>query len=273
MSMPSVRVAGHFGEFLQGRIGPDGPVALVTLPCPALAVAAWHAPGPGLSIHGSGQRLITPERARRFLARLDRRLSGHVRLRAAMPAGGGAGASTAALVALARLAGIASAPEALARACIAAEGASDPLMFSRPEDLLWASREGRVLDRFPALPRMDVIGGFLGPARRTDPGDANFPDIGDLIRAWGRAASTGRPEALAEIASLSASRTLALRGPESDPTAELARDLGAAGFAVGHTGSARALLFVPGRIGPHAGAALRAAGMTGIVRFRVGVRR
>ncbi|TCP38104.1 hypothetical protein EV662_12129, partial [Rhodovulum marinum] len=33
-------VAGHFGEFLQGRLGPDGPVVLVTLPCPALAVRA-----------------------------------------------------------------------------------------------------------------------------------------------------------------------------------------------------------------------------------------
>ena len=30
-------VAGHFGEWLQGRLGPDGPVALVTLPCPVRA--------------------------------------------------------------------------------------------------------------------------------------------------------------------------------------------------------------------------------------------
>lgn len=271
--MAPVRVAGHFGEFLQGRIGPGGPIALVTLPCPALAVEAWHAPGPGLSIHGSGQRLITPERARRFLARLDCVLSGRVRLRAAMPAGGGAGASTAALVALARLAGAVPAPDRLAAACIATEGASDPLMFPRPEELLWASREGRVLGTFPHLPRMDVIGGFLGPVRRTDPGDVLFPDIGDLIGAWEQAARTGRPEALGEIASLSASRTLALRGPDGDPTAALARDLGAVGFAVGHTGSARALLFVPGRIAAHASEALRAAGMTGIVRFCVGVRR
>ena len=36
----SVRVPGHFGELLQGRIGSDGPVALVTLPCPALGVTA-----------------------------------------------------------------------------------------------------------------------------------------------------------------------------------------------------------------------------------------
>ncbi|BAJ82867.1 BluE protein (plasmid) [Acidiphilium multivorum AIU301] len=28
-----IAVLGHFGEFLQGRIGPGGPVALVTVPC------------------------------------------------------------------------------------------------------------------------------------------------------------------------------------------------------------------------------------------------
>lgn len=271
MSAPCVRVAGHFGEFLQGRIGPAGPIALVTIPCPVLAVEAWHTPGRGLSVHCGGQRLITPERARKFLARLGADLAGHVRLRAAMPAGGGAGASTATLVALARLAGAAPAPEALAGACVAAEGASDPLMFPCPERLLWASREGRVLATLPPLPRLEVIGGFLGPARRTDAGDTNFPDIADLLAPWDRAARDGRAEALAEIASVSASRTLALRGPAGDPTAALARDLGAAGFAMGHTGSARALLFVPGRIAPHTAGALRAAGMTGIVRFRVGV--
>lgn len=271
MRPPFIRVAGHFGEFLQGRLGSDGPIALITLPCPPLAVEAWHRPGRGLSVHGSGQRLITPERARKFLVALGTSLTGRVRLKAAMPAGGGAGASTASLVALARLAGAAAAPEAIARACIATEGASDPLMFPRPEQLLWASREGRILATLPPLPRMDVIGGFLGPGRRTCARDVNFPDVGDLIEAWMSAAGSGHAQALAEIASLSASRTLALRGPEGDPTAALARELGAAGFAVGHTGSARALLFVPGRIVPRAAGALRAAGMTGIVRFRVGV--
>jgi len=35
----SVRISGHFGELLQGRLGPQGPVALITLPCPVLAAA------------------------------------------------------------------------------------------------------------------------------------------------------------------------------------------------------------------------------------------
>jgi uncharacterized protein involved in propanediol utilization len=272
VNAPPVRVAGHFGEFLQGRIGPAGPVALISVPCPAVAVAGWHCPGAGLSIHGSGQRLVTPDRARRFVARLGLGLSGRVRLSAAMPAGGGAGASTATLVALARLAGAGDPPEVIARACIAAEGASDPLMFPAPERLLWASREGRVLRHLPALPRIDVIGGFLGPGRRTDAGDQDFPDIRDLVDAWVTAAHAGRVEALADIAADSARRTLALRGPAGDPTDALAHELGAAGLVIGHTGSARGLLFVPGRIPEAAAGALRAAGMTGIVRFRVGAR-
>ena len=50
MAVTVARVAGHFGEFLQGRLGAEGPVALVTLPCPALrcrqtAGALW----PGLT--------------------------------------------------------------------------------------------------------------------------------------------------------------------------------------------------------------------------------
>jgi len=34
-------VAGHFGEWLQGRLGAEGPVGLVTLACAAVRV---HAP-------------------------------------------------------------------------------------------------------------------------------------------------------------------------------------------------------------------------------------
>jgi hypothetical protein len=37
-------VAGHFGELLQGRLGPSGPLALVTLPTRAFAVTARFHP-------------------------------------------------------------------------------------------------------------------------------------------------------------------------------------------------------------------------------------
>lgn len=271
--MTSARVAGHFGEFLQGRLGADGPVALITLPCPALDVTARRAPARGLALHGSGQRLLTPERARRFLRDLGLPVQGRYALRATMPAGGGAGASTAALVAIALAAGYAGSAARLARATVAAEGASDPLMHAAPERLLWASREGRALRPLSPLPAFDVLGGFFGPPRRTMPRDLNFPDIADLIGPWESAAGTGDRAALARIAAASADRTLSLRGGAAPPLADLARASGALGHAIAHTGSARALLFAPGTIPAHAAPLLREAGCGGIVAFRTEGRR
>lgn len=268
--MNLARVTGHFGEFLQGRLGPEGPVALVTLPCPAVWVEARVTPSFGLAIYGSGQRILTPDHARRFLRHLGPPAHGRVVLRAKMPVGGGAGASTAALVALARAMGYSGDAASLAKAAIATEGASDPLMFTAPERLLWASREGRSLRTLPPLPRFDVLGGFAGPPQRTRATDGRFPDISDLIAPWVQAATLGDRTALARLASTSADRTLALRGGMILPMAELAAATGALGHAIAHTGSARALLFAPGTIPRHAAGLMRTAGCRQIVTFRTG---
>lgn len=145
--------------------------------------------------------------------------------------------------------------------CLALEAASDPLMFACPARLLWASREGRVLDRLPPLPRVEVLGGVFGPPRRTEPRDTSFPEIGDLVQDWKVSAGN-----LAALASQSARRCLSLRGPAEDPTEALARRLGAAGFALAHTGSARAPLFAPGNVPPGAGQVLQGAGFSGMTR-------
>lgn len=268
--MSFARVTGHFGEFLQGRLGPDGPVVLVTLPCPSVWVEGRVSPAPGLAIHGSGQRLLTPDHARRFLSRLGLPARGRVTLRAAMPVGGGAGASTAGLVALARAMGHTGSAASLARAATATEGASDPLMFPTPERLLWASRQGRTAMSLPPLPVFDVIGGFAGPPQRTRAADSRFPDISDLLTPWIRAANAGDRAALARLAATSADRTLALRGGMILPLAELASATGALGHAIAHTGSARALLFAPGTVPPNAAGLLREAGCRRIVSFRTG---
>ncbi len=55
-----------------------------------------------------------------------------------MMPGGGAGSSTAGLVALARALGFSGTPDDLARLCVAIEAASDPLMFPHAERLLFA---------------------------------------------------------------------------------------------------------------------------------------
>ncbi|MGB7270782.1 MAG: propanediol utilization protein [Albidovulum sp.] len=260
----TVTVAGHFGELLQGRVGPTGVVALVTLPCRALTVSARIATS--AVPHGP----LSPARARILREELGLGDPGPVQLSATMPRGGGAGASTAALVAYARLAGSHHPAADLARACVAVEGASDPLMFANPDRLLWASRRAEVLQDLPKLPPFDVLGGFFGPNRRTNPADTGFADISDLIGPWVQAATCQDLPALAALASQSATRNLALRGPLPDPTAQLARATNALGYAIAHTGSARGLLFAPGTIPPDAAAHLARQGFRRIISFRAG---
>jgi uncharacterized protein involved in propanediol utilization len=256
-------VHGHFGELIQGRIGAR--LALISLPCPALRVTATRHAGSGLHIHSKG--LISPERARRFLATLGLGLRGRIVLDANMPIGGGAGSSTAALVALARLAGWQGGPLALAHACLRSEGATDPLMLANPAQTLWASREAVVLDQLPPLPPFDILGGFSGPIRRTEPADLHFPDISDLIPHWILAARSQDVAELAKLSTISAQRTLDLRGPADDPILGLAQRLGALGVVIAHTGSARGLIFARGQIPANGRAALSAAGLTSPVIF------
>lgn len=259
----SACVAGHFGELMQGRLGANGPLALISLPCPDLCLTATARPARGLSLHSpSGAPIITPARARTFLAMLDLRLNGKITLAPQMPVGAGAGASTAALVALARLAGWRGDDLALARACVASEGASDPLMLARPAQILWASREARPLAALPALPAFDILGGFWGDGQRTNAADLHFPDISALIGDWQRAAISQDLAALAKLATISAQATLALRQVQNDPTAALAGRLGALGYLIAHTGSARGLIFARGTVPPDGCSALRAAGLS-----------
>lgn len=259
-------VPGHFGEWMQGRLGARGPVALVTLPV-ADHVRLWHVPqGRVLRLHGVG---LMPIEARCFLRSLGLHLRGIVRMRAQTPLGLGTGVSTARLIGLARLAGWQGPPDALTAACIKSEGAADPLAFPAPECMLWASRIGRPLERLPRLPRYEILGGFWGGPSFTNPQDTRFADIGDLVAQWQRAR---RLEDFAVLATQSAQRCTDLRGPEADPTPRLARDLGALGWLRAHTGAARGLIFAPGTVPDDATGLLRAAGLRKIRQFRGGGR-
>lgn len=257
---------GHFGELLQGRMGPQGPVALITLPCPALRATATRSPG-AFALEQPEAEVLSADQAAAFLRRLGAPVEGRFLLRFDMPPGGGAGASTAARVALARACGILD-PARISAACLATEGATDPLMFSAPERMLWASRLGRNLADLPPLAPLEVVGGFFGPPRRTDPADEDFPDVSDLAALWPEAC--GSAEALAGLATESAARSLDQRGPAGDPTADLAREAGALGWCMAHTGSARALLFRPGEAPQGLEALLREAGFAETLRFRAG---
>ncbi|WP_176473823.1 propanediol utilization protein [Actibacterium ureilyticum] len=269
LSPHKAHAPGHFGELLQGRLGAGGPVALVTLPCPALRATARRVPARDLRLHAPGRVLTLPV-LRRFLRALDVPVRGRFTLHTDMPPGGGAGASTAALVAIARLVTPDCAPLELARACLMVEGATDPLMLPGPARVLWASRHAQPLRALPALPRFDVLGGFYGPTRRTDPGCTDFPQIDDLVPHWCAAARAGDLGTLAALASTSARRRLSQLGLAGDPTEALAQALGAKGMVIAHTGAARGLIFAPGAIPADGPARLRAAGFRGILQFRAG---
>ncbi len=257
-------VAGHFGEWLQGCLG--GEVVLVTLACPVRGASVGLRDAPGLVLDDPAG-VFGAARAGALLAALGLPVAGQITAQTDMPPGAGAGMSTAALVALARAAG--AEYHAIARACLQVEGAVDPLMLPAPDACLWAPRMARSRRPLPPPPEAAILGGLWGGPVITDPADQRFPEIADLIETWARAPDL---PAAAALASQSAARTTALRGPDADPTAALAARFGALGWARAHTGAARALIFPPGAVPPDAEAEMQRAGYSHVLQFRTGGR-
>ncbi|WP_417604552.1 hypothetical protein [Primorskyibacter flagellatus] len=259
------RVYGHFGEWMQGRLMPDGEVALITLPCRALWVQ--------IETDGTANAdsaMFPPDQLARFRHALRLGAAPWPRLSSNIPPGCGAGASSATLTALAYGAGFSGPPMDLAQACLDIEGATDPLMWPAPDAMIWASRSGRIVDTVPPPPPCVIVGGYWGAPERTDAFDTEFPDISDLLTPWCAAARSGDLPSLGRLASISASRCTALRGPR-DPMAELAEDLGALGVVRAHTGSARGLIFRPDSVPEGSTAALEKAGLNGVFQFATGL--
>lgn len=242
MSVARARVHGHMGELLQGRLGPSGPVALVTLPCRGLWLEVTRSDGP-FALAPSLAQILDIDRLRVLLACLEAPMVGAFGATVAMPIGAGAGASTAALLAVAQLVAPHLQLAQIEAICHQMEGASDPLLRPKAERLLWASRQAKVLGALPNPPDLLVVGGFLGATVRTDPLDLNFPDISDLVAAW--PAACREVSAFAGLVTASATRTLDLRGGDAKALHSLSLRLGAIGFAIAHTGTARAFLFPP----------------------------
>lgn len=235
------RVAGHFGELIQGLY--HGEVALLTLPCPIMgASVAWQPAAGGIAVHQPSRVLSRSQIRGAFEWAQGRPAFGRLVIRTGMPAGAGAGASTAALLALGRVLGLPQ--DAEAAFCLSLEGASDPLMRDDPGDVLWLSREAQVARALPPLPAMEVLGSYHGPPQRTRAEDRHFAPVEDLVEAW--ATGDGSARLLAELATRSAERNAALRGVELGAVRDLAARHGALGFSISHTGPARALLFAPG---------------------------
>ena len=256
---PLVRVAGQFGAYFQGRIGADGPVVMVTVPCAALGVEVVAEPG-AFAVDGADEAM-----ARRFFEALGSVPELRFRVTQDAPSGAGVGISTATLLALAKAAGI----EATTEALLAVETAVAPVMLGAPGDVLWSPRKAEVARWFGPLPEFVVVGGFFGTLETAN-ADNSFADVADIIEFWGAAIERGDRAALAGIATEAARRTTALRGPDGDPTEQLARDLGALGSVRAHAGTARGLLFAPGKVPGHVADALTEAGFADVLSFRTG---
>ena len=59
-------------------------------------------------------------------------------------------------------------------------------MYPEPARLLWAPREARALGALPPLPPLEIVGGFFGPGRRTDPATTTSPTSPTSSRPGGR---------------------------------------------------------------------------------------
>lgn len=249
------RAHGHCGELLQGRLGPGGPVALVTLPWPDLATRAWFAPAPGAPLMvrvrapGAHDPQVARRAARAVLAALGRPgWGGRLILANPAPVGGGAGSSS--MDALASIRAVAAAfggrfrPEQEAALALKAEPAVDPLMHDAP--VFFASREGRALAEMPPAPKLLAVGGFDGPGRETALAVPSCLDVTELAARLATAFASRDLAEIGRVATLSAEADQAQNPkPHWAEIGVLAKETGALGVAVSHSGSAVALLFSP----------------------------
>ncbi|MFF9143869.1 GHMP kinase [Streptomyces sp. NPDC014861] len=262
----------HHGELLQGFFrGADGRprAGLVTLPVATPGTRAdftlWPGTPPGAVTVVPDGRAKAARAARLAIAACAARTGrpahgGILHLTGAIPIGLGMGSSTsdvlAAVRAVADAYGLRLDPGTTARLAVRAERASDPLMLdadARP--VLFAQREGRVLEVLgPALPPLLVVGCLLGGGAPVDtlalavpaPTEADLRAYGLLRDQLRRAVTDGDTALLGRVATASARRAQrVLCHPEFDELITLARETGAVGVQIAHSGSVAGVLHDP----------------------------
>ncbi|CAM5400060.1 Kinase OS=Streptomyces tendae OX=1932 GN=GUR47_32360 PE=4 SV=1 [Streptomyces tendae] len=269
------RAACHHGEILQGRFLDERrrPVhALVTLPMngPGSTAGFTHRPGsppdevtvtPGSRTKARTAAVLT---VRECAARRGSDpCGGELTLTGGLPVGLGMGSSTSDVIATVRAVadswGLRLPPETVARIAVRAEGASDPLMHG-PRPLLFAQREGRVLEALGAvLPPTVVVGCTLAGGGPVDTlalpalhHDGDLPAYGRLRRMLRRAVADTDTALLGRVSTASARlRQRTLSKPEFPTLLEIADSMGAAGVQVAHSGNVAGILFDPRLPGLH----------------------
>lgn len=250
----------HHGELLQGVFeGADGRLhrGLVTLPLPSLQARATFWPrGQGSIATRPAGRSKAARAAELALAHLGLAgQGGELTLESEIPLGHGYGSSTADVIAtlraVAAAAGTTLRRATLARLAAAAEGASDAIAYGT-QAVLFAQREGRVLEHLgPELPPLVVVGLVSGRERavdtlalapaRYDSGEIElFRALRGLLRC---AVERQDPWLLGRVATASARiGQRHLPKPRFERALRLAREQGACGLQVSHSGSLMGLL-------------------------------
>ena len=257
-------VHAHHGEEMQGLFySPEGTVehGLVTLPCALFGTRARFRP--------MRSAPLTVEPADRGRARLAARLTldalgrtgwgGSVCIEGNVPLRWGCGSSTTDVLCVIRAVadafGAVLEPAVIARVSVAAETASDSLMYGPERAVLFAQRRGSVLrDLGGPLPTVRV----LGFNTETDRGVETLgltpmaysawetEAFGVLLGLLQRAVEHQDPVLLGRVATGSTLITQRHRPKRHVPEVlRLAREVGAAGVQVAHSGTVAGLMFDP----------------------------
>jgi uncharacterized protein involved in propanediol utilization len=249
----------HHGELLQGMfLGPGAlPIrGLVTLPCELYrSVAEFRrAAEPGVQVEPEW-KWKARHAAELTLAHLGAEgTGGTLRLSSTIPIGWGMGSSTSDVIAAIRATadghGVALPTVEVARLAVAAETASDSIMFG-DEALLFAQRDALVIEDFGTrFPSFEVLGFAAGmgvdtleftPAEYDDRDIARFEELRLLLREGMK----DHDPALVGYVATASSRINQrfLPKPEFDRLLSMADACGAVGVQVAHSGSVVGLLF------------------------------
>mgnify|MGYP000564920683 CR=1 FL=1 len=244
-----VSVYGHFGEIIQGVSLKYSTVVLVTLPCSKVITCASFkkVSNSSLIIRGAGMQ----ERKAALCALMEMNMlgcGGILTVHSDVPACSGLGVSTMSILATVRAVGKSVGYVFSARQesdiCKYVEQASDPLMYNAPGQILWASRKMYICELLGAIPSVVVVGAVDGKGHFTDPKDEDFPYVDDLYVLLKQGVTLGCYRTIGEVATESASLNQQRNPrPHWGSFIEIAKDTGAVGISVAHTGSAISLLF------------------------------
>lgn len=255
---------GHHGEILQGVFESGGRLrrALITLPCPLYESHAVFEPSDtsaGITVHDPWRTKARRAAELTLRALGDAPAGGTLSLTSNIPPSRGFGSSTADVVAaigaVHDAAGHRPSPARYAALAVAAETASDALMYAH-RTVLFAHREGEVIEDMggPLMPL--AVLGFGTSAAGTGTDTLDLPParysvweieaFRPLLGTVRRALRTGDVALLGRVATASARiNQRHLPVPGLTDLLRLAEAVGAAGLQVAHSGDVAGLLFDP----------------------------